>query len=220
MASFVPAEATALVDVGYDHGLLLASLRSQRPDLKLLGVECLPDASERFRKRFGDLGVTLRYGYGLAPVAPGEVDTVVLAGLSDRTIVEVLDGAQPHWPSLKTVICCPAMVEAYLRPGLRERGFRVLREDLVFEAGRSYDVIVATLGQPRDVPEPWQRWGPALYEEGHPRLLEHLKGRRHTMRRAFKSPDFAGYRDPNGELLPMGKKLAVLDQLIAELDPQ
>ena len=112
------------------------------------------------------------------------------------------------------------MVEAYLRPGLRERGFRVLTEDLVFEAGRSYDVIVATQGQPRDVPEPWQRWGPALYEEGHPRLLEHLKGRRHTMRRAFKSLDFAGYRDPDGGLLPMGKKLAVLDQLIAELDPQ
>jgi tRNA A22 N-methylase len=151
-------------------------------------------------------------------MSPGEVDTVVLAGLSDRTILQILDEAQPHWVHLKTIIACPAMVESYLRPGLRERGFRVDDEDLVFEGKRSYDLIVTSLGEPRDVPEPWQRWGPALFENEHPRLLEHLKGRRKTMRRAFSSPDFAGYRGTEGELLPMGLKLSVLDQLIADLE--
>ena len=38
------------------------------------------------------------------------------------------------------------------------------------------------------------------------------------MRRAFSSPDFAGYRGTEGELLPMGLKLSVLDQLIADLE--
>ena len=211
-ASMIAPEARAIVDVGYDHGQLLAHLRQTRPELSLFGTEVLEDAGERFVATYGEGVADLRLGSGLSTLSPGEVDVVVFAGLSDRTILRLLDEGRAHLPHLRQVICCPPALEAHLRPGLADLGLVITDEALVFKRHRSYDVIASA---PGPVDEPPHPWGPTLIERRDPDLLRHLEIQRRLLRRDLDQ-GLRSHRRADGSLGPMGEKLARLDALLAE----
>ena len=208
----IAPEARAIVDVGYDHGQLLAHLRQTRPELSLFGTEVLEDAGERFVATYGEGVADLRLGSGLSTLSPGEVDVVVFAGLSDRTILRLLDEGRAHLPHLRQVICCPPALEAHLRPGLADLGLVITDEALVFKRHRSYDVIASAPGEVTEPPHPW---GPRLIARRDPHLARHLTIQRQLMRRDFAT-ELRSHRQPDGSLGPMGRKLSMLEALLAE----
>lgn len=158
--AMVPPDARAVADIGYDHGLLMLRLGRQRPALRLFGVEMLPDRAAAMRQRHpAEVSalaerLTLLVGDGLAPLPAGAVDCVVIAGLSDRTLVSILDRARATLPSLRRVVLCPARVEATLRPALPGLGLRIVDERIAAERGRTWDVIAVEPAAPGGIPTP------------------------------------------------------------------
>ena len=214
IASRISPDARCVLDVGYDHGKLLAHLAKTRPELRLMGGEVLPGAAARFEAAHGAGLADLRTGDGLSVAEPGEVDVVVCAGLIDRTILEIFERGKAHLPHLKQVLCCPPALEVDLRPGLCALGLQIVDETIAFKRHRSYDVIVCEPGEAEETPHPW---GPTLIARRDPLLARHLAIQRRLFRRDFAT-GMRSHVQPDGSLDPMGRKLMLLEGLLAEAE--
>ena len=133
----VPEEATAVADVGAGHGALSAHLAATR---SVIATEAQPgpyaELCRNLRAWSATDRVDAREGSGLAPLSEGEVDAVVVAGVSARTAQCICDAAaekRVRWLVLQCVQH-PEQVE----PWLARRGWPVRQRIDVLQRGRTY----------------------------------------------------------------------------------
>ena len=148
----------AVADIGCDHGKLAIWLACTGRASRVIAADLrsgpLKTAAGNCR-RFGcEDTVQLRLGDGLSVLRAGEADTLVLAGVSAQTTIEILSAAS--WvktPGLR-LVCVPATKAPVLRRWLWQQGFLLESERLAKAAGRWYAAIGAVYtGQP--VQAPW-----------------------------------------------------------------
>lgn len=151
IASLIPAGAR-VADVGADHGRLPVWLLEQGSVETAIATDIAAGPLEAARRTAQRHKLThrlsLRQGDGLAPVSPGEVDTVVIAGMGGETIAAIL-AAAPWTREGKRLILQPMTSAHDLRRWLTENGYFIQRETLV-EDGKLYVILEAAGG--RDVP--------------------------------------------------------------------
>lgn len=151
-----------VADVGTDHGSLPRALLAAGRVERAIGIDLAPGPLARAAAAGG--GVETRLGSGLSPLAPGEVDTVCLAGLGGRTIAALLGRGAPAGLGVTRVIAQPNTEPAEVRIAAVEAGFEVVEERFVAEGRRLFLVIVAdrALGpSPAGLSDEERRLGPA-----------------------------------------------------------
>lgn len=144
-----------MADVGTDHAQLPASLVASGHVPSAIAIDNKPGPLEHARKTLVDAGVAsveLRRGDGLAPLSPGEVGTVVLAGLGGARIVRLLE-AWTALPSLQRIVLQPNTDWAAVRQLIGRRGFELLAETMVLERGHAYLTLV--VDPSTTVENPW-----------------------------------------------------------------
>lgn len=137
-----------VADIGCDHGKLTAVLAASGQFPKVIGADLRPGPLSKARQTVQNAHcedrVELRLGDGLSVLSPGEVGTVVLAGVSAQTTEDILTAAPwvfaPDGPRLVLV---PATKHAHLRGWLYEKGFALVCDRPVQAAGRWYAVMAA-----------------------------------------------------------------------------
>ena len=137
-----------VADIGCDHGKLTAVLAASGRYPKVIGADLRPGPLAKARATLEKAGLTeqveLRLGDGLTVLQPGEVGTVVIAGVSAQTTIDILSAApwvlQPGGPRLVLV---PATKHPVLRAWLYQQGFALVRDVPVQAAGRWYTVLAA-----------------------------------------------------------------------------
>ncbi len=134
-AEIKPGETMA--DIGTDHGFLPLFLWEQgiSPQVIMADISkgSLDKAAENCRLLAPDTDFDLRLGSGLAVLAPGEVDTVVMAGIGGNLICELLGkDLQKSW-SFPKYILQPRRYIGRLRFWLYDNGFSITNEQLVRE---------------------------------------------------------------------------------------
>lgn len=136
------------VDVGADHALLTIHLLASGRCPRVIAVEKAAGPLARAGLALAGVeGVDLRRGDGLEPLAPGEADVAVMAGIGGTTIAAILARAPRKVPRL---VLQPMTGAARLRGWLAGHGFRVTGEDLVADGGKLYPVLVAEPEGPGD----------------------------------------------------------------------
>lgn len=138
----------AVADVGCDHGKLTAYLACTGRYPKVIGSDLRPGplqkAAQTIRAAHCEEQTELRLGDGLSVLAPGEVGTVIIAGVSARTTIGMLEAAPwvfaPDGPRL---VLTPATKHALLRAWLYQKGFALREDQPVRAAGRWYAVMTA-----------------------------------------------------------------------------
>lgn len=130
-----PGETMA--DIGTDHGFLPLFLWEQgiSPQVIMADISkgSLDKAAENCRLLAPDTDFDLRLGSGLEVLAPGEVDTVVMAGIGGNLICELLGkDLQKSW-SFPKYILQPRRHIGRLRFWLYDNGFSITNEQLVRE---------------------------------------------------------------------------------------
>lgn len=145
-ASLVRGGGTA-ADIGCDHGKLTAFLALRGDLASVIGTELRPGPLAAARATCEAAGcldkVQLRLGDGLSPLAAGETQQIVLAGMSAGTIQQILQAAP--WvqsPGLRLVLV-PATRHGQLRAWLCRSGFALIEDIPVRAAGRWYAVMAA-----------------------------------------------------------------------------
>jgi tRNA (adenine22-N1)-methyltransferase len=83
-----------------------------------------------------------RLGDGLAPLSPGEVDVVVIAGMGGETIRDIMGADPAKTGSFAKYILQPRTKTELLRSWLTER-YEISADSTVYERGRSCTILVA-----------------------------------------------------------------------------
>ena len=137
-----------VADIGCDHGKLTAYLACTGQYPKVIGADLRPGPLSKavltVKSARCEQNTELRLGDGLSVIAPYEVGTVVLAGVSAQTAIEILSAAPwvftPQGPRLVLV---PATKHATLRSWLYQNGFALVEDRPVEAADRWYAVMAA-----------------------------------------------------------------------------
>ena len=126
-----------VADIGCDHGKLTAVLAASGRYPKVIGADLRPGPLSKARQTLEHANcqdrAELRLGDGLSVLSPGEVSTIVLAGVSAQTTWEIIEKAP--WVS------APGGPRLVMVPATRH--FAFVADRPVQAAGRWYAVMAA-----------------------------------------------------------------------------
>jgi len=170
-----------LADIGTDHGIMPVVLVLDKKVKSVIASDISYKSLEKAIKLIKKYGlgkyIDTRVGYGLEVLAPYEVDTVIIAGLSGKQITEII-GTSPHIvEGIKRFILQPVQHSDYLRKWLISNLYEIVDEDLVFENKKFYQIIVAKRGEQVINDEIFYEIGPKLFEKRHPLLKKFIEGK-------------------------------------------
>ncbi|MDD4588435.1 MAG: class I SAM-dependent methyltransferase [Heliobacteriaceae bacterium] len=187
LAAAVPL-GRPVADIGTDHAYLPVYLVREGMVPFAVAGDLHPGPLAAARQYVAAAGageqVRVRAGDGLTVVRPGEVKTVIVAGMGGATIERILrEGqAQGKLAGVGRLILQPLGGAGRLRRWLTGNGWRLAEEDLVAEGKRIYSVAIAEPGAmeapvlPPLAPELIWELGPLLLQKRHP-LLAGVAGR-------------------------------------------
>ncbi len=174
-----------VADVGTDHGYLPVWLRQTGRSPFVVASDLRPDplASARASAARWDVtGIDFRLCPGLEGIAPREVDTVVIAGMSGETMVSILSDAAWDWTG-KRLILQPMTKRPELLTWLYDHGLHLCRETLVPEREKLYWVLCAEPGR-EPLPRPAHLWAGFTETEYARRLRRRLRKALEGLRKA------------------------------------
>ncbi len=198
VAELVPPGAR-VADVGTDHAQLLAWLRAHGRITAGIGIDVVPGPlaqAGRTLAACGVEGVELRRGDGLQPLAVGEVDVVVLAGMGGARIVRLLEASARVVAELDALVLQPNTDWVAVRRRIATCQWNLMREVMVEDRDKHYLALVV---QPRAGADPqWSEdelaLGPRLLAERPPAFIAWL---RYELRRTERALRRAAPRGPD-----------------------
>jgi tRNA (adenine22-N1)-methyltransferase len=139
----------SVADVGCDHGKLAVYLALRGSPL-VVATDVSSPSLAKAKQLVKELGlqefVRTRAGDGLNKVRPGEVDTIVIAGMGGPNICSILsDGINVVQRTGKLVLQ-PMNAVGAVRSWIADNGFTVVLESIAEDDGRLYQVIGAVPG--------------------------------------------------------------------------
>ena len=145
----VPIGVT-VADIGTDHAYLPVELILQNKVAFAVAGDVHEGPYQAAQATVRQAGlsekISVRLGDGLAVLCPGEVDTVILAGMGGSTMIAILAASPAVTAQLKMLIMQPMNGAALLRRWLVHQGWSFDAETLVREEGRLYEIIRVTKG--------------------------------------------------------------------------
>lgn len=144
IAEMVPTGVT-VADIGTDHAYLPVELILQNKVVFAVAGDVHEGPYQAAQATVQQVGlsekISVRLGDGLAVICPGEVDTVILAGMGGSTMIAILAASPAVTAQLKMLILQPMSGAAPLRQWLVTQGWLFDAETLVKEEGRVYEII-------------------------------------------------------------------------------
>jgi len=132
----------AVADIGTDHGLLPCFLIEKGLVPQVIATEWGDGPYQRACNRIGNSPcsshISVRQGYGLEPLAPGEVETVVIMGMGGDLVAEIMSQDWALTSSFKRFVLQPMTRPAVPRGLLAEKGWPLVDERVVKIKGRFF----------------------------------------------------------------------------------
>lgn len=150
ITEMVPKDSI-VADIGTDHGyisiFLLQNNISKRVIASDVNAKPLQSAEENIKACGLGNKINTRLGSGLEVLSPGEVDTVIIAGMGGLLIAELLEKVPKVVEGVSTFILQPMQAQEQLRRYLVEGGYRIIEDVLVKEDHKIYEIIKAVRGK-------------------------------------------------------------------------
>lgn len=156
MASHVP-QGAALADIGSDHGFLPLALLCEGRIRKAIAGDILSGPMDKAREKARSLGfpedqASFRLGDGLGVLRPGEADCLVIAGMGADLLTRILKAHKEILASFDTCIFSPHTKPWLLRSWACEHGLALVKEEVLQERKRFYEIQVYTQGHKKMTP--------------------------------------------------------------------
>ena len=182
VASLVTA-GNRLGDIGTDHGYIPIVLVQQGICPVAIASDVNKGPLLRAKEHIEENGLSskiqVRLGNGLASILPGEVDTVLIAGMGGSLIVTILEQGKNVRDSAKELVLSPHSDIPKVRAYIMEQGYEIIQESMVKEDGKYYVAMKAVLAQQRETMEKWKEeeiaYGKELLKQKNSVLLEYLR---------------------------------------------
>lgn len=193
--SLIPAGAR-VADIGCDHGYASIWLIRHGISEKVIALDVNRGPVERAKEHIRQAGlvkqIECRLSDGTSSISPGEVDTLMLAGMGGPLMIRILEKGQDVLEKVDTLVLQPQSEIGEVRRFLPRLGFQIKEEKACVEDGKYYFAIRAEkAGDVDDAPvlHDWEyRYGTYLIQKGDPVLREYLRKERETCQEILKNP--------------------------------
>lgn len=150
IADFVGKSSTS-IDVGTDHGYLSAYLVKNNISDKVIATDVNEKPLQKainyiIQNELGD-SIETRLGNGLEPIAQGEADVCIIAGMGGHLIANIMESSKEVSKTIDTFILQPMTGEKELREYLYENEYKIVDEKLAQEGKRIYHVFKVVHGK-------------------------------------------------------------------------
>jgi tRNA (adenine22-N1)-methyltransferase len=178
VADFVPL-TSSVADIGTDHGYLAIELYKINNQRRVIAADLNAGPCQAARRTISEAGfsdsIEVRQRDGLAAIAPGEVDTVCIAGMGGKLEADILAARPLVMAQLKCVVLQPQNGVEYLRAWLYDHHWHIADESLAKVDGRLYQIIKAVQGQAEPLTEAELILGPSLIKKRPGLFAEHVQ---------------------------------------------
>lgn len=152
--SAVAAMVTAgsmLADVGTDHGHVPIALVERGIVPGAIAMDLREGPLAQAKKNIAMCGLSdrieTRLSDGVQALAPGEADSIVIAGMGGELVVHILSKGRDVCRSVKELILQPQSELDKVRKYLRENEYDIQREDMICEDGKYYPMMKVVPGE-------------------------------------------------------------------------
>lgn len=195
IAALVTSEGV-LADVGTDHAYvpiaLVESGKIRRAIAMDIGEGPLSRAQANIEAEGLAEQIETRLSDGLAELAPGEAEIILIAGMGGELVLRILTEGTAVCGRAKELVLQPQSDIPKVRKFLRLHGYRIEAENLVCEDGKFYPMMRAVYenGEHTDnehcEPLLEDLYGPVLLRESHPQLHRYLEKERCELERILE----------------------------------
>lgn len=188
VADMVTCKGT-VCDVGCDHGYVSIYLIRRQICSKVIAMDVRTGPLQRAKEHIADYGLTeyieTRLSDGLAQVGITEADALICAGMGGRLMQKILSRGQEKTAGMQELILQPQSEIPLFRKFLKENGFHIARENIIWEDGKYYPILRVTKESDAEAEKPeefsvecWEvlseKYGPWILKEKHPVLKQYL----------------------------------------------
>ena len=182
VASLV-TDGNVLADVGTDHGYIPIYLLQTKQIKKAIAMDINTGPLDRAKEHIAMFGlndyIETRLSDGVAALTPGEVDTVLIAGMGGGLVMHILEEGKEVCHQTKELILQPQSELERVRAYLWSNGYVILEENMVLEDEKFYPMMRVQYCNQIDEESAQNglfcRYGKHLLEQKHGVLLEYLK---------------------------------------------
>lgn len=148
-------EGASVADIGTDHGYIPIYLIEHNIAGKVIALDINRGPLERARMHVVGHGlkgkIETRLSDGLEKVLPGEVDTMIAAGMGGGLVIKILTEGYPVVEILDTMILQPQSEIGKVRRFLNEHNLQITEENMVEEDGKFYPMMKVIHGKKKNI---------------------------------------------------------------------
>ncbi|MGN1166148.1 MAG: tRNA (adenine(22)-N(1))-methyltransferase [Lachnospiraceae bacterium] len=171
-------EGASVADIGTDHGYVPIYLVKNNIAVKAIAMDINRGPLERARMHIIGHGlkgkIETRLSDGLDKIRPGEVDTIIAAGMGGGLVIKILEEGKEVVKSLDVCILQPQSEIEKVRRYLNKHHLVIDAEDMVEEEYKYYPMMRVVHGEPEVYEEYEYLYGKRLLEMRHPVLKKYL----------------------------------------------
>ena len=171
-------EGASVADIGTDHGYVPIYLVKNKIAVKAIAMDINRGPLERARMHIVGHGlkdsIETRLSDGLEKIVPGEVDTIIAAGMGGGLVIKILEEGKKVVEQLDACILQPQSEIMKVRKYLASRNLVIEAEDMVEEDYKLYPMMRVVHGSPEPYEEYEFLYGKKLLEMKHPVLKKFL----------------------------------------------
>lgn len=182
VASFV-TDGNILADVGTDHGYIPIYLLQEKRIPRAIAMDINAGPLQRAKEHIALYGlqeyIETRLSDGVAALTPGEVDTVLVAGMGGGLVMHILEEGKKVCREAKELVLQPQSELERVRAYLWSKGYVILEENMVLEDEKFYPMMRVAYQNVVDMENAenllFCRYGKHLLEQKHAVLGEYLE---------------------------------------------
>ena len=181
-------KGNTVCDVGCDHGWVSIYLVQQQIAKKVIAMDVKKGPLERAREHIVQYQlenqIETRLSDGLGEIKSKEADCMICAGMGGPLMEKILTEGREKATAMKELILQPQSEIPRFRMFLRNEGYRIVEERIIFEEGKYYSIIKAIpekrCSEVVDLKEQllWDTYGEILLKEKNSVLIQYLAHRK------------------------------------------
>lgn len=174
-------------DVGCDHGYISIYLVKNGISPYVYAMDVNEGPLLRAKEHIRDYGyedkIETILSDGLTTLGDKESDALVCAGMGGRLVIKILTEGMTKVRKMKELILQPQSEIHQVRAFLRQQGFYIDREDIVYEDGKYYPMmhVLIKTDEKNEENALYDKFGPYLLVTKHPVLKEYLNYTKNTL---------------------------------------